>query len=124
MLTVTNADQGEIKVNVNNTYTILTKTTFNNQTIDAVLSFSSTDEQIVSVDNNGKITANKVGEAIIEITGSWREFVGGEIFTSVKVIVKDDKPYWYVGIASGGGNLKALLIDGFSGEVLAIREIF
>ena len=90
VLTVTNADQGEIKVNVNNTYTILTKTTFNNQTIDAVLSFSSTDEQIVSVDNNGKITANKVGEAIIEITGSWREFVGGEIFTSVKVIVKDD----------------------------------
>ena len=45
-----------------------------------------------------------------------------EIYT--RVIVKDDKPYWYVGIASGGGNLKALLIDGFSGEVLAIREIF
>ena len=42
----------------------------------------------------------------------------------VRVIVKDSKPYWYVGIASGNNSLKALLIDGLSGEVLAIREIF
>ncbi len=41
-----------------------------------------------------------------------------------RVLVKDEKPYWYIGLASGGENLKALLIDGFSGEVLAIREIF
>ena len=42
----------------------------------------------------------------------------------VRVIVKNDKPYWYVAIASGNDNLKALLIDGFSGEILAIRQIF
>lgn len=41
-----------------------------------------------------------------------------------RVIVKNQTPYWYVGIASGNGNLKALLIDGFNGDVLAIREIF
>ena len=41
-----------------------------------------------------------------------------------RIVVKNDKPFWYVGIASGNGNLKALLIDGFSGETLAIREIF
>ena len=42
----------------------------------------------------------------------------------VRVTVKEQKSYWYVGIASGNGNLKALLIDAFSGEILAIREIF
>lgn len=42
----------------------------------------------------------------------------------VRVIVKENHSYYYVGIASGNGNLKALLIDGFTGEVLAIREIF
>lgn len=45
-----------------------------------------------------------------------------EIYT--RIVVKDQKPYWYVGIASGNENLKALLIDGFSGEILAIRDIF
>ncbi len=42
----------------------------------------------------------------------------------VRILVKDEKPYWYVGIASGGNRLKALLIDGFTGELLAIREVF
>lgn len=45
----------------------------------------------------------------------------GEIH--LRVIVKDSKPYWYVGLVSMDKNLKALLIDGFSGEVLAIREV-
>ncbi len=42
----------------------------------------------------------------------------------VRILVKEDRPYWYVGLASGKNSLKALLIDGFSGEILAIREIF
>ena len=41
-----------------------------------------------------------------------------------RIVVKNDKPFWYIGLASGSGNLKALLIDGFSGKTLAIREIF
>lgn len=41
----------------------------------------------------------------------------------VRVLVKDNSPYYYVGLASGGSNLKALLIDGINGEILAIREI-
>ncbi len=40
-----------------------------------------------------------------------------------RIIVKNDKPYWYVGLGLGEGKLKALLIDGISGEVLAVREI-
>ncbi|MBE5749267.1 MAG: hypothetical protein E7346_00185 [Clostridiales bacterium] len=42
----------------------------------------------------------------------------------MRVLVKDQKPFWYVGIASGNEQLKALLVDGVTGEVLAIREIF
>ena len=42
----------------------------------------------------------------------------------VRIFIKNDSPYWYVGIASGNGKLKALLIDGVSGELLAVREIF
>ncbi len=41
-----------------------------------------------------------------------------------RIIVRDNKPYWYIGIASGNGNLKALLVDGFSGKLLAMREVF
>ena len=42
----------------------------------------------------------------------------------MRILVKKDIPYWYVGLINQKGNLKALLIDGFSGETLAIREIF
>ncbi len=41
----------------------------------------------------------------------------------LRLLVKDGKAYWYVGLATDKDNLKALLIDGASGEVLAIREV-
>lgn len=41
-----------------------------------------------------------------------------------RLIVKEDKSYWYIGLSDQNSNLKALLIDGFNGEVLAIRDIF
>ena len=41
----------------------------------------------------------------------------------LRVLVKEEKPYWYVGLLNGDKNLKALLIDGINGEVLAVREI-
>ncbi len=45
----------------------------------------------------------------------------GEI--SERIIVKNDKPYWYIGLLNGKGGTKALLIDGLNGEILAVREI-
>ena len=54
-------------------------------------------------------------------TNSNGEF-NGEIYA--RILVKDGKAYWYIGIANGNGALKALLIDGMSGEVLAVREVF
>ncbi len=41
-----------------------------------------------------------------------------------RILVKDGKAYWYIGIASGNGGLKAMLIDGKTGEILAVREVF
>ena len=40
-----------------------------------------------------------------------------------RVIVKNGKPYYYIGIKNGD-KLKALLIDGLSGKLLAVREVF
>ena len=42
----------------------------------------------------------------------------------LRVMVKNEKAYWYIGFASGNKKLKALLIDAVNGEVLAIREVF
>ena len=41
----------------------------------------------------------------------------------LRVLVKDNHPYWYVCISSKS-QTKALLIDGFTGEVLATRDVF
>lgn len=49
------------------------------------------------------------------------EFVG-EI--AERIMVKSEKAYWYIGLYDGKGGTKALLVDGTSGEILAIREIF
>lgn len=40
-----------------------------------------------------------------------------------RIVVKNDHPYWYIGIV-GSDSLKALLIDGIDGKTLAMREIF
>lgn len=45
----------------------------------------------------------------------------GEIHA--RILVKNEQPYWYIGLVSKDKNLKALLVDGLNGEVLAIREV-
>lgn len=47
-----------------------------------------------------------------------------ELEICARVIVKNERPYWYIGLRGSNGALKALLIDGFTGDTLAIREIF
>ena len=39
-----------------------------------------------------------------------------------RVMVKNQKPYWYIAFGNKE-SLKAFLVDGISGEVLAIRQI-
>lgn len=45
-----------------------------------------------------------------------------EIF--MRIFVKDLKPYWYIAIANSENKLKAMLIEGFSGELLAVKDVF
>lgn len=47
---------------------------------------------------------------------------GGEI--CMRVLVRNEKPYWYVGLTDKNGRTRALLIDGFTSEVLAVKDIF
>lgn len=47
---------------------------------------------------------------------------GAEI--TLCVFVNNEKPYWYVGLVRGEHKVVALLIDGVTGDVLAIRELY
>ena len=40
----------------------------------------------------------------------------------LRVLVKEQTAYWFVGIVKDG-NMKAFLVDGISGEILAMKEI-
>ena len=67
---------------------------------------------------------NKLKESQKELLNNYTDENG--IFTGeihARVLVKDEKPYWYVGLVSTDKSLKALLVDGISGEVLAIRDV-
>ncbi len=46
----------------------------------------------------------------------------GEI--AMRIIVRNGSPYWYLGLTDENGKTKALLIDGFSCEILAVKDIF
>lgn len=41
-----------------------------------------------------------------------------------RVLVRKEKPYWYVGFISEQGDVKAFLVDGITCDVLAVREIY
>ena len=53
-------------------------------------------------------------------------FTDGDAFNAelyLRIVVKDEKPYWFVGIATSS-ELKAFLIDGLNGELLAVRNVY
>lgn len=46
----------------------------------------------------------------------------GEI--RAKILVRNGKTYWYMGLTDASGRTRALLIDGASGEILAAKDVF
>ena len=46
----------------------------------------------------------------------------GEI--RAKILVRNGKAYWYMGLIDASGRTRALLIDGASGEILAAKDVF
>lgn len=104
---------------------------FNQKEFIVTIRSSSNSEQVIlkSVLPNGTLTYK---DALLHLQKEQQSLVSHYIdqdgnFNAelyMRVIVKDQLPYWYVGFASGNEQLKALLVDGINGEVLAIREIF
>ena len=72
-----------------------------------------------------KTALNKVYEKQESLLKNYYDESGnfnGEI--RQRILVKDGKAYWYIGLVNTNGELKAFLVDGKSGEILAIREVF
>ena len=42
----------------------------------------------------------------------------------IRISVKNDKPYYYIAFTRPSNEVKAFLLDGFTAEVLAVRDIF
>ena len=104
---------------------------FNQESFSVCISYGENNKVITmnSIVPKGVISYQKALDCLYEkqrpLVDAYTDNQGNfnaELF--VKIIVKDSKPFWYVAIASGNNNLKALLIDGFSGEILAVRQIF
>jgi hypothetical protein len=98
---------------------------------DAKISFGSSEEKISMtsiVPKNAlppELALEKLEKEQEALIKSFKDSEGNfnaEIY--MRILVKDNKPYYYVGFASGKDKLKALLVDGITGKTLAIREIF
>ena len=103
---------------------------FNLKEFDVSLKSSSQNDVITmkSIVPENTLTVSQALQSLSEkqnqLIGNYTDENGtfnGEIHA--RILVKNDHPYWYVGLVNKDKNLKALLIDGINGEVLAIREI-
>ena len=102
---------------------------FNQTSFDVKLQFSS---QIIDVKMSSIVPENclSLDSVLKKIEAEQSNLINNYVLDSnfnaeiyARVIVKDDKVYWYIAFANKDG-LKAFLVDGESGEVLAIREVF
>ena len=102
---------------------------FNQSSFDVKLQFSS---QIIDIKMHSILPENAldIDSVLKKIEVEQSNLINNYMFDSkfnaeiyARVIVKDDKAFWYIAFANNDG-LKAFLVDGVSGEVLAIREVF
>ncbi len=78
-------DSQEFTVSVNKTATINTGVLYEGQAVDAILSFSSDDENVATVSETGVITGVGVGTTQIQVSA---EYLGELIYMSVDVEVR------------------------------------
>ena len=111
-----------------NLVTRLNVENFDKKEFTVALGYSSEKVQITlcSIVPEGTLSANEV---LIAIEQNQKNLINsfsvnggfeGEIYA--RIIIKNQKAYWYIAFANGK-TLKAFLVDGISGEVLAIREV-
>lgn len=87
---------------------------------EQVLLKSELPEQTLTYAEVLRCIKEKQPDIINRYTNENQEFIGN---ITMRVLVKNEHPYYYVGMSSEQKNLKALLVDGISGEILAIREV-
>lgn len=104
---------------------------FNVESFVVVLSYGSETIEITMTSQlpknmlNHQSALNKLQEKQPSLIKSMCDNNGnfqGEIYQ--RAVVKNGKCYWYIGLIDKSGKIKALLLDGISGEPLAVREIF
>ncbi len=94
-----------------------------------IITASETEEiSLDSIVPKSTIESDRALEILVEKQSSLIDVYKNDsgVFTgeiSERIIVKNDKPYWYIGLLNGKGGTKALLVDGLNGEILAVREI-
>jgi hypothetical protein len=99
-------------------------------TFDATVTVKNepTTVKFTSIVNSGIIGIDKALSSLYTNQQSYIDsLIDGDDFNGeiiVKLTVVKEKPYYYVGIADKNNNYKALLIDGISAEVLAIRNVY
>ena len=101
---------------------------FKSKTLDVKLCFS---DQMIDITLNSIIPekALDVNKVLLKLQVDQENlvthYVDGVNFNAeiyARILVRNEKVYWYIAFGDGN-NLKALLVDGLSGEVLAIREV-
>ena len=115
----------------NNLKAVILVDDFDLNNFNAKISFGSSEETIslTSLVPENTLTPTVALQKLLEeqtaLIESFYDSEGNfnaEIY--MRILIKDDKPYYYIGFASGKEKLKALLVDGITGKTLAIREIF
>ena len=103
---------------------------FNLDSFEATFSSGNLSQKLVlnNVVPKDTISYNKALEYLAEnqhsLLDTYRNEQGefnGEIH--VRIVIRDNKGYWYVGLIGKDGITKALLVDGKTGEVLAVRKV-
>lgn len=59
-----------------------------------------------------------------DLMNAYKTEEGYALEIQMRITVKNDKPYWFIGLTSKSGDHKVLLIDGLTGNVLAVRDVF
>jgi hypothetical protein len=59
-----------------------------------------------------------------DLINSYKSEKGYDLEIQMRITVKKDKPYWFVGLTSTSGDHKVLLLDGYTGNALAVRDVF
>ncbi len=96
-------------------------------TVTVLSGSNAEDVNLTSLLPTGTLTItqalNKLSQNQPALIDSYK--VDGEFKASIiaRVLVKNEQPYWFI-CFSASDEKKALLVDGITGEVLAIREIF